>query len=177
VIELLRDVTERMRDEAEIVRKNMELTVLNSISGILNRSLKPDEIFSKVLDKLIEMLSMDGGGIFFIDESAKEMVCRYHKGISDDSLKTLGRIRLGEDVPGRVAVTGHILTTSDISRDQRIERSMIKHSGIRGYCCFPVKGKERIVGVFCLFSFNPRVFTPEEEKISSSHRRDDGHGA
>ncbi|HYQ48228.1 MAG TPA: PAS domain-containing protein, partial [Thermodesulfovibrionales bacterium] len=69
VIELLRDVTERVKTEAEIVRKNRELTVLNNISGILNRSLKPDEIFTKVLDKLAELLSMDGGGIFFLDEA------------------------------------------------------------------------------------------------------------
>lgn len=165
VIELLRDVTERVLTEAEIVRKNRELTVLNNISGILNRSLKPDEIFTKVLDKLTELLSMDGGGIFFLDEATKEMNCQYHSGISDDYARTIGRIRLGEDVPGKVAVTGQPITTSDISRDHRIERSIVKHSGIRGYCCIPIKGKERIIGVFCLFSFNPHVFTPEEETI------------
>jgi PAS domain S-box-containing protein len=165
VIELLRDVTERVETETEIVRKNKELTVLNNISGILNRSLKPDEIFTKVLDKLTGLLSMDGGGIFFLDEATKELVCQYHSGISDDYARAISRIRLGEDLPGKVAVTGQIITTSDISRDHRIERSMVKHSGIRGYCCIPVKGKERIIGVFCLFSFSPHVFTPEEESI------------
>ena len=165
VIELLRDVTERVENEAEVARKNRELTVLNNISGILNRSLKSDEIFTKVLDKLTGLLTMDGGGIFFLDESTKELVCQYHSGVSDDYIRTISRIRLGEDLPGKVAVTGQIITTSDISRDHRIERSIVKHSGIRGYCCIPVKGKERIIGVFCLFSFNPHVFTPEEESI------------
>lgn len=165
VIELLRDVTEQVATEAEIVRKNRELTVLNNISGILNRSLKPDEIFTRVLEKLTELLSMDGGGIFFLDEATKEMICQYHSGISDEYARTIGRIRLGEDLPGKVAVTGQIITTSDISRDHRIERSIVKHSGIRGYCCIPIKGKERIIGVFCLFSFSPHVFTPEEETI------------
>ena len=168
VIELLSDITDKMKSEEQIVQKNKELISLNSISSILNRSLKPDEIFSKVLDKMIEMLGMDGGGIFFLDEAAKEMTCKYHKGISEDYVKMLGRIRLGDDIPGKVAVTGQILTTSDISKDERIERSVMKHSGMRGYCCFPVKGKERIIGVFCLFSFTPHFFTVEEENILSA---------
>ncbi len=168
VIELLSDITDKTKNEEQIVQKNKELISLNNISGILNRSLKPDEIFAKVLDKMIEMIGMDGGGIFFLDETSKEMNCQYHKGISEDYVKMLGRIRLGDDIPGKVAVTGQIMTTSDISKDERIERSVMKHSGMRGYCCFPIKGKERIIGVFCLFSFAPHLFTGEEESILSS---------
>ncbi|MBI5847715.1 MAG: PAS domain S-box protein [Nitrospirae bacterium] len=168
VIELLSDITDRMKSEEQIVQKNKELTALNSISSILNRSLKPDEIFTKVLDKMIEMLAMDGGGIFFLDEAAKELTCQYHKGISEDYVKMIGRIRLGDDIPGKVAVSGQVVTTSDISKDPRIERSIMKHSGMRGYCCIPVKGKERIIGVFCLFSFNTHLFTVEEENILSA---------
>lgn len=168
VIELRRDVTERMLFEEEISRKNRELMALNSIAGLLGKSLRPDEIFIRVLDRIIDLLSMEGGGIFFIDETKKEMYCKYHRGISDEYVKMLGRIRLGEDIPGKVAISGQILTTSDISRDNRIDRSIIKHSGIRGYGCIPIRGKERIIGVFCLFSYRTHVFTAEEENILSA---------
>jgi PAS domain S-box-containing protein len=168
VIELIRDVTDRLKHEEEIFNKNRELVALNSIAGILSKSLRADEIFSRVLDRMIEMLRMDGGGIFFIDEAKKEMVCRYHRGISDEFVRMMSRIRLGEDIPGRVAVTGQVVTTSDLSKDQRIERSFIKHSGMKGYCCIPVRGKERVIGVFCLFSFRSHHFTSEEENILNS---------
>jgi len=153
VIELIRDVTDRIRHEEEIFLKNRELIALNSIAGLLSRSLRADEIFMNVLDRMIEMIKMDGGGIFFIDEVKRDMVCQYHRGISDEYIRMMGRIRMGEDIPGKVAVTGQIMTTSDISKDSRIERSLMKHSGMKGYCCIPVRGKERIIGVFCLFSF------------------------
>jgi len=168
VIELVRDVTDRMIHEDEISRKNNELVALNSISGILSKSLRADEIFTKVLDKMTELMKMDGGGIFFIDNVKKEMHCQYHKGLSDEFIKMMGRIRLGEDIPGRVAVTGQIMTTSDLSKDERVTRSIIKHSGIKGYCCIPVRGKERIIGVFSLFSFRYHHFSAEEENILSS---------
>lgn len=168
VIEVLRDVTERKKHEEEIFQKNRELIALNSVAGLLSRSLRPDEIFTNVMDRMIDMMDMDGGGIFFLDENEREMVCQYHRGISDEYIKTLGRVRLGKDIIGKVAVTGKIITTSDLSKDHRFERSIIKHSGMRGYCCIPIKGKEKITGVFCLFSFSTHIFTIEEEKILNS---------
>lgn len=168
VIELRRDVTERITHEEEISRKNRELVALNSIAGLLGKSLRPDEIFTRVLDRIVDLLNMEGGGIFFIDDTKKEMYCKYHKGISDEYVKMMGRVRLGEDIPGRVAVTGQIMTTPDVSRDNRVDRSLIKHSGIRGYCCIPIRGKERVIGVFCLFSYRPHLFTVEEENILSA---------
>jgi PAS domain S-box-containing protein len=168
VIESIRDVTERLTHEEQIYNKNLELVTLNSIAGLLSRSLRADEIFAKVLDELIDMLRMDGGGIFFIDDAGKEMVCQYHRGISEEYVKVMGRIKVGEDVPGKVAATGHVIASSDLSKDQSVERSFIKHSGMKGYCCFPVRGKERIIGVFCLFSFREHRFTAEEENILTS---------
>ncbi len=165
VIELLRNVTERVMNEQQIIQKNRELTAVNRISNILNRSLKPDEIFSSVLDMMLQLSGMDGGGIFFIDEAAKELQCRYHKGISADYVRMLGRIRLGDDIPGKVAATGRIMAISDITKDSAVERSVMRHSGMRGYCCIPIRGKERVLGVFCLFSFRTHQFTHEEESI------------
>ncbi len=168
VIELLRDVTERMLQQEEIGRKNRELTAINGISAILSRSLRPEEIFSKVLDRMIELFRMDGGGIFFAEETARELVCRYHRGISEEYVRMLGRVRFGEDIPGKVAMSGEMMTSSDVSRDMRVDRSLVKHSGIRGYCCIPLRGKERVIGVLCLFSFSVHLFSREEETILAS---------
>jgi PAS domain S-box-containing protein len=165
VIELIRDVTARMMHEEEIFNKNRELMALNSVAGILSGSLKADKIFSQVLDRVIEMMRMDGGGIFFIDETARELQCHYRSGASDEFVKLLGRLRLGEELPGKAVATGRIVSTPDLSRDRSIERSIIKHSGIKGYCCIPIRGKEKVIGVFCLFSFAPRAFSSEEENI------------
>lgn len=168
VIELMRDVTERKEYEENIAQKNKELTVVNSIAGILSRSLKAEEIFGNVLDKMLEMLNMDGGIIFLLDEANRELTCSYNKGVSEEFIKAFGRMKLGEDIPGKVAATGQLITTSDIGSDQRIERSILKHSGMKGCCAIPIKGKERIVGVFCLFSFRAHIFTLEEERLMNS---------
>jgi PAS domain S-box-containing protein len=165
VIELYRDVTERIEHTKEMDRRNRELSMLNSIAHILSRSLKAEEIFSAVLNKVIDMLHMDGGGIYFIDDLERELRCAYHRSLSKEYLKKYGRMRLGEDLPGKAAVTGQVITINDLSKDRRVEDSLLRHSGIRGYCCIPIRGKEKIIGVFCLFSHHAYEFTVEEERI------------
>ena len=165
VLELMRDITMRVRYEEEIERRNRELLMINSIASIVNRSLRADEVFSDVLEKLIDTFDMDGGGFFILDEQTRMLNCLYHRGVSEEFVREAGRVKLGEDIPGRVAITGEIVTTPDVSIDRRVERSILKHSGIKGYCCIPVKGKERILGVFCLFRYREHRFTPDEENI------------
>ncbi|RMG73953.1 MAG: GAF domain-containing protein, partial [Nitrospirae bacterium] len=168
ILELMRDVTQRVMNETQLKKRNQELTLLNSLASIISRSLKSEEVFSKVLDKLIETFDMDGGGIFILDENKKLLECSFHRGISEQFVREAGTVRLGEDIPGRVALTGEGITTSDVSQDDRVQRTVLKHSGIKGYCCFPIRGKEKVVGVFCLFKFSEHYFTEDEERILNS---------
>jgi PAS domain S-box-containing protein len=168
VIELMRDVTDRVEREHEISRKNIELMMLNNISDILSRSLRADQIFSNVLDRVLELINMESGGIYFVENGKKEMTCQYNRGISEEYLRNFGRVRLGDDLPGKVAATGQTVAIADLSQDARLEGSMLRHSGLKGYCCIPIRGKERIIGVFCLFSVKEHLFTAEEENILNS---------
>ncbi len=168
VIEFLRDITERKLYEDKIDKRNRELLLLNFIATIIHRSLKAKEVFIATLDKLIEMLNMDGGEFFLLDENKRVLNCLYHRGIAEEFVREAGRVKLGDDIPGRVALTGELIATSDISTDRRISHSMLKHSGIKGYCCIPVKGKERIVGVFCLFRFKEHHFSEDDVRILRS---------
>ncbi|MFN3480344.1 MAG: PAS domain-containing protein, partial [Thermodesulfovibrionales bacterium] len=70
MIEVLRDITERMRYDEELTRKNKELTALNSIAGLLPSSLTNKATIQEAIFRLIEMLGMDDGGIFLLDEQS-----------------------------------------------------------------------------------------------------------
>lgn len=168
VVEVMRDITERKKFEDEIAQRNKELATLNAVSMVLSRSLRAEDIFGSVVEKVIDVLGMDGAGVFFLDDAGRELICRYQKGASEDFMRTAGKVRLGEDIPGRVAVTGQSIITPDILRDMKIEKSILKHSGMRGLAAIPIRGKEKLLGVFYTFSFTPHVFTVEEERIFNS---------
>jgi len=168
VIVVSRDITEKKQFEEEIGLRNRELSGLLAISKLLNRSLRAEEIFNPVLEKLVELFRMDGGGIFFIDEEGKELACRYHKGLSQEYMNTAGRMAIGEDIPGRVAATGQAFTSPDLLNDPRAAGSRLLRAGIRACAGFPIIGREKPVGVICLFSFGTQFFSQEEEGIIKS---------
>lgn len=166
-IVLSRNVTEKKLFEDAIALKNKELSTLLEISRTLSRSLKPEAIFNPVLEKLIDFSGMDGGGIFLLDEKGTELACKYHKGFSQDYINSLGKIRIKEALPGRVAASGQGFTCPDLAKEFKGD-SMFLKAGVRALACFPMKGIEKMIGVFCLFSFSPHDFTPEEERIFNS---------
>ncbi len=168
VVEILSDVTEHRKLDEEVALKNRELITLNSVSRILSQSLKAEDIFNNILDKVIELTGMDGGGIYLIDELGKKLECKYQRGLSDDFIRSVGVVRIGQDLPGRVALTGQSVVLPDITKAEIGGSTVLRHSGIKGYVCTPVRGKEKLLGVFYLFSFEPHVFSPEEERILDS---------
>lgn len=168
VLALVHDISGKKKFENEIALKNRELTALLGISRLLNKTLVWDEIFSFVLDNLIEFTGMDGGCIFTLDDTARELSCRRHKGLSENFATAIGPIRMGDDIPGRVAATGQPFTTSNLAADRRAEKSLLRHTGVMACAAFPIMGKEKVLGVFVVFSLKAHTFSAAEESVLGS---------
>jgi len=163
VVLSMRDITERVRFEDEIDRKNHELTSLNEISWVLSRSLRSEGVYDEVVDKLCEIFGMDGGGIYFQDEMGRTLKCDSYKGLSPDFMTGIRVLKLEQDIPGSVASTLMPFFSHDIAADRRAEGSAFRHTGIRSFACVPVRGKEKLIGVFFVFGFSERTFSDEDE--------------
>lgn len=157
-IEVLRDITDRMRYEEELNRKNKELTVLNSIAGILSRALTEKYAIQEAIFKVVDMLGMDDGGIFLIDERTNELVCY----LTDKKLP------YGNNLPSNVIRSGIIHISSDMSGNSDLIPYWFSELGIRSCCCVPLKGMERMIGALYLFSTKPHDFSEEDIVILRS---------
>lgn len=62
-----RDVTEKIRLQDKILRKNKELVTLNSISNILNSRIEMDDLLRTVVDKIHELLKTEICSIRLLD--------------------------------------------------------------------------------------------------------------
>ncbi|HWR57937.1 MAG TPA: GAF domain-containing protein [Thermodesulfovibrionales bacterium] len=157
VIELLRDVTELKLYEAVLSQKNKELTVINSIAALLSHSLDTRATISNVVSKLMSMLDMEDGGIFFIDGERKKLVCAL----------TGRRLPLGGNILGRAVESSAIQTVDHIIGKGEAPPWLLG-TEIRSCCCVPLKGKEGTVGVLYLMSSRTHSFTAEERRMLSS---------
>ncbi len=165
VVAIYRDITEKRRLEAEITRKNTELGSLLEISKTLNQSLKSEEVFNPVLERLLALMGMDGGCVFLLDEMGVELSLKYSKGLSAGFLEKNSTFRLSDDIPGKVASSGRIFTTADLPADPRTEASVFRHTGMKACLASPMQGGEKINGVILLFSFAGREWTEMDENL------------
>ncbi|MFN3396094.1 MAG: PAS domain-containing protein [Thermodesulfovibrionales bacterium] len=158
MIEVLRDITERVKYDEELKRKNRELSALNSIAELLSRALTDKGAIREAIFRLLDMLGMDDGGIFLIDEKTDELVCYF----------TDRRLPCDDNIPSYVIKTGNIYVSSDLSANKKEIPCWLDGLGIKSYCCVPLKGRDKVLGTLYLFSTEPREFNEEEKTILRS---------
>ncbi|HYL67682.1 MAG TPA: PAS domain S-box protein [Candidatus Limnocylindria bacterium] len=65
------DVTERKHAEMEIRRRNRELLALNSIAELLGESGPLEDVLTRALVKVAELLVVDTGALYLLDDAGK----------------------------------------------------------------------------------------------------------
>lgn len=75
-------LSEKERIELALRKKNIELSVLNKISGAVSHSLELSEILDLAVNELSKIVGDKGVGIYLLDRNRKELVFTSQKGCS-----------------------------------------------------------------------------------------------
>ena len=59
--------------ERQVADRTRELSTLNAISEVISRSLDLQEILNDALDATLEVMGLDMGGIYLLDEQAQAL--------------------------------------------------------------------------------------------------------
>ncbi len=168
VTELMRDITETKELELKITEAHQDLLALNTIASVVTQSLNLDTVLSSALDKTLEIMKGDTGGILLLDEERQMLSYRVHRGLSNRYVSEM-RLRLGEGIAGRVAQSGQAVLVEDISTDPRAARlDLINAEGIRAFASIPLRSKEKFLGVLNIASHETRQFSSEDIQLLES---------
>ena len=140
---------EAKKSKEEILRLNQELSILNTISQTVNQSIDLDEILNKSLDKMMEMTDVRSAGIYLLDEKSNDLVYVAHRGFSKIFLKGMKRIKLGEGVTGKVALSGEPIFIEDYPSHPEALPLAIEE-GLKSLAVIPLKSRDKIYGTLNL---------------------------
>ncbi len=73
---IIKDITRRKQSEEVISQRNRELSIVNSIAVALNHTMNFDQILKVTLEKVIQVLRLERGGLFLIDHETKKVLLR-----------------------------------------------------------------------------------------------------
>lgn len=156
-------IIERM--QKEILRRNEELTALNSVALAVSESLNLDVVLYRALDRVLQVTTAEAGEIFLRDEQSNEMVQRVHAGLFPEAFQQKTRFQIGEDFVGMVAQSGEPLVVEDLSKDTRLLREKVRERGFRSLFIVPLKSKNLVIGAINIATLSHRRFTTEDMRL------------
>ena len=161
----LRDVTERKRIERELRQKNSDLTLINEIVHRAAGSRDLKDMLQAVLAQVVQAFSVDGGGIYLVEEEKESLKLTAHQEINGELLSDLYRIPFGIGMVGRTAASGQPRTTADLQKDTRVRSAKVVEAGWRSFQAIPMSTNDKTVGVLFLYCHDKRAFSREEIKL------------
>ena len=158
-------VTEVKKAEQQTAEAYRNLLAFNKITTAVSHSLDLDTVLSSALEKTLEIMNRNTGGILLWDEERQMLCYRVHHSLSSEYIQAVC-LRLGEGIVGTVAQTGEAILVDDISTDLRVAHpGLIAAEGLRAFAAVPLRIKDRVLGVLTIASHDTRKFTAEDIQL------------
>ena len=165
VTELMRDVTASKETELKILEAQRNLLALNTIATAVSQSLDPETVLYRAIEKTLEIMDRNTGGILLWDDESKKLCYRVHNGLSKEFAQTVCFLP-GEGIVGRAAETGQVILVDDVSKDPRVANlALVQAERLRAFAAVPLRVKDRVLGVLTVASHDARKFSAEDVQL------------
>lgn len=128
--------------------KKREILFFEDITGILTSSLNLHKVLAEIMKRTKAMIGAEAWSILLFDEDKKELHFERTQSRLTEKIKKF-RLKVGEGIPGWVAMKGEPVVVADASRDKRFSRrtDRLLNLKTRSLMCIPIKIKSEIIGV------------------------------
>jgi GAF domain-containing protein len=162
----VRGIQARSRElETEVANRTKELASLNAIAAVVSRSLDLEQMLADALDETLEVVGIEAGGIYLLDEEACVLTLDVQRGFSPELAAAIDRLKVGEGFSGRVVQSGEPLLVRDVSKDPRLTRMIVQEEGLRSLAVIPLSAKTKVLGTLFLVTRGYRVFTNRDVQL------------
>lgn len=148
--------------EQRVLARTRELATLNAIVAVASRSLNLDEILNNALAKILEVLGMEWGSAYAIDDEGGTLRLLAQYGLPQDFVDRISPRPLKGSVVEEAALTGHPRVWHIEDYPEVALKPFLEREGIDQIIGVPLMVKGRLVGVFMFGALRSRPISPEE---------------
>ncbi|UCC68762.1 MAG: GAF domain-containing protein [Armatimonadota bacterium] len=138
-------IEELTRKESALKKKDAQLTTWGELSHALIANFDLPRLLDLIVTTAIEVTNADRGSVMLLDPEEDVLTIKAAKGI-DQNLMASTRLKLGEGIAGRVAVTGEPLLLSRSNYQSHLNSDRHRDEDISSAISVPLRIEERIVG-------------------------------
>jgi PAS domain S-box-containing protein len=172
-----RDLTERKRSEEERIRllelehtarTQTELMVerLSAIQSVTEAALahlELDELLAGLLDRVVDVLSVDTVAVLLLEAEGDVLVARAAKGIEEEVEQGV-RIQVGQGFAGQIAAERRPIILPDVEQ-AGVLNPLLHQKGIKSLLGVPLVIERRILGVMHVGSLHRREFNDQDIQL------------
>jgi PAS domain S-box-containing protein len=159
---IVRNISDRVRAEAQLHSRNERLRLLSESAGILLSTPDAATMLGRLLEKIGPYFGLDAYLHYMIDEDGAALRLASWAGVPEDALPALMRLELGEAVCGTVALTREPIHVTRLQQSDDPELQPVKSFGVRAYTCNPLLSNGRLLGTLAFASRTRDEFDADE---------------
>lgn len=95
------------------------------------------------LHKVLDVLEMDAGSVYLLDEKRGVLTVAVSHGLSEAARRDFDNLRLGEGLSGRVALDGVPIVVRNLMDDPRLTRMAARYEGYQAFAAIPLRFDEQ----------------------------------
>ncbi|GAC1357952.1 MAG: ATP-binding protein [Ktedonobacteraceae bacterium] len=140
---------------------NSRTEVLNTIAQLLNTLPDPKQHLNLVLQRIVEIMSLDAGIILLIDQDTGGLIVVTHHGLLHRVALDLSQYPMNQlhELACRVVATGEALQLDDMKDEHYALRDLANASGFCSVMIVPLAANMTILGVLLVGNYAMRMFT------------------
>ncbi len=161
LITIASDITERRKTEQELIKKNIELSVLNRIITLGNESQSLQEFLEKSYDQVLDVVGFDRGGIYLYNAKTQRNILVLNKNVHPDFIAAVEDVDMSEGLFRRVFDEYKPFYIEDFSKFMEGSKEL----GIYSVAIIPLRSKDEYVGSLNIGSPVYQVLTSNELEL------------
>jgi nitrate/nitrite-specific signal transduction histidine kinase len=142
--------------EQRVLARTRELATLNAIAAVASGSLNLEEILNNALEKILQVLGMEWGCAYAIDDEGATLRLLAQHGLPQDFADRISPRPLKGSVVEEAALTGHPRVWQIDEYPEVLLRPLLEREGIDHIIGVPLMVKGRLVGAFMFGALSAR---------------------
>jgi len=157
----LASVVNKALEKREVLAKTKHLeSAYRDATTAISASLNLNEVLELIVKSVVNLLKVKGCSVNLLDDTRRKLETRVAFGLSE---KYLTKGPIDTDKSMKESMEGKTIFIRDVASDPRIQYpSEAKDEGIVSILSFPLKSKEKVIGVLRVYTAEDRQFTDIE---------------
>ena len=141
------------------------LRTINAMTSIVTGSLEPEQVLGSALDAVLEVARVGMAAVHLLDPDTSYLILTAHRGLTPACVREVARLKLGQDLAGRVGQSGEPMVVADIRQDSQVATRLAGASDMRAFVAVPLRSSDSVLGVMTLADSQPGIFTDQDVQL------------